>query len=71
LQEKPNGIGIIGLGRMGTNMLRRLLRAVHQCDVYDIHPEAVQVLVKARARLAVEARVDPRVVSSTWAVEAL
>ena len=56
---------------MGTNMLRRLLRAVHQCDVYDSHPEAVQVLVKARARLAVEARVDPRVVSSTWAVEAL
>jgi hypothetical protein len=33
---------------MGTNMLRRLLRAGHQCDVNDIHPEAVQVLVKAR-----------------------
>jgi 6-phosphogluconate dehydrogenase len=48
---------MIGLGRMGTNILRRLLRAGHQCDVYDIHPEAVQTLVKARARLAAEARV--------------
>ena len=42
-------LGMIGLGRMGTNMVRRLLRAGHQCVVYDIHPEAVQALVKEGA----------------------
>jgi len=42
-------LGMIGLGRMGTNMVRRLLRAGHRCVVYDIHPEAVQALVKERA----------------------
>ena len=41
--------GMIGLGRMGTNMVRRLLKAGHQCVVYDIHPEAVQALVKEGA----------------------
>lgn len=40
---------MIGLGRMGNNMVRRLLRARHQCVVYDIHPESVQVLVKEGA----------------------
>jgi 6-phosphogluconate dehydrogenase len=42
-------IGMIGLGRMGANMVRRLLRGGHQCVVYDMHPEAVQVLVKEGA----------------------
>jgi 6-phosphogluconate dehydrogenase len=42
-------LGMIGLGRMGTNMVRRLRRAGHQCVVYDIHPEAVDVLVKEGA----------------------
>jgi 6-phosphogluconate dehydrogenase len=42
-------LGMIGLGRMGTNMVRRLLRAGHQCVVYDIHPQVVQALVKERA----------------------
>jgi 6-phosphogluconate dehydrogenase len=42
-------LGMIGLGRMGTNMVRRLLRAGHQCVVYDIQPDAVQALVKERA----------------------
>ena len=39
-------LGMIGLGRMGANMVRRLLKADHQCVVYDIHPEAVQALAK-------------------------
>ena len=39
-------IGMIGLGRMGTNMVRRLVRAGHHCVVYDIHPEAVEAFVK-------------------------
>jgi len=42
-------LGMIGLGRMGTNMVRRLLRAGHQCVVYDLQPEAVQALAKEKA----------------------
>src|SRR5512140_2523614 len=42
-------LGMIGLGRMGNNMVRRLLHAGHQCVVYDIHLEAVQELVKEGA----------------------
>jgi 6-phosphogluconate dehydrogenase len=37
-------IGMIGLGRMGANMVRRLLRGGHQCVVYDRNAEAVQTL---------------------------
>jgi 6-phosphogluconate dehydrogenase (decarboxylating) len=33
-------LGMIGFGRMGANMVRRLLRAGHVCVVYDIHLEA-------------------------------
>jgi 6-phosphogluconate dehydrogenase len=42
-------LGMIGLGRMGTNMVLRLMKAGHQCVVYDIHPEPVQALVKEKA----------------------
>jgi 6-phosphogluconate dehydrogenase len=42
-------IGMIGLGRMGGNMVRRLLRGGHECIVYARHPEAAQVLVKEGA----------------------
>ena len=42
-------LGMIGLGRMGANMVRRLMHAGHQCVVYDVHPEAVQALVKEGA----------------------
>src|SRR5262249_14661979 len=42
-------LGMIGLGRMGANMVRRLLRAGHRCVVYDVHPDAVQALVKEGA----------------------
>jgi 6-phosphogluconate dehydrogenase len=37
-------LGMIGLGRMGANMVRRLQRAGHECVVYDVHPEAVKQL---------------------------
>lgn len=37
-------IGMIGLGRMGANMVRRLLRAKHECVVYDRNAEAVRSL---------------------------
>ena len=39
-------LGMIGLGRMGTNMVRRLMRAGHQCVVYDLQQEAVQAITK-------------------------
>ena len=39
-------LGMIGLGRMGKNMVRRLQQAGHHCVVYDVHPEAVAALVK-------------------------
>ena len=42
-------LGMIGLGRMGISMVRRLLRAGHQCVVYDLDSEAVQALVKEGA----------------------
>jgi 6-phosphogluconate dehydrogenase len=38
-------LGMIGLGRMGTNMVRRLRKAGHRCVVYDLHQEAVKGLV--------------------------
>jgi len=42
-------LGMIGLGRMGSNMVRRLQRGGHQCVVCDIHQEAVDALVKEGA----------------------
>jgi 6-phosphogluconate dehydrogenase len=38
-------LGMIGLGRMGANMVRRLMQAGHECEVYDVGPQAVDVLV--------------------------
>jgi 6-phosphogluconate dehydrogenase len=42
-------LGMIGLGRMGTNMVRRLQQAGHQCVVYDLDPKAVDALVQEGA----------------------
>lgn len=42
-------LGMIGLGRMGANMVRRVMKAGHTCVVYDIHPEAVAALHKEGA----------------------
>ena len=42
-------IGMIGLGRMGANMVLRLLRHNHECVVYDRNAENVQALVKQGA----------------------
>ncbi len=41
--------GMIGLGRMGGNMVRRLMRSGHTCVVYDRSPQAVETLVKEGA----------------------
>ncbi len=37
-------IGMMGLGRMGSNMARRLMRGAHQCVVYNRHPDAIRAL---------------------------
>src|SRR5258705_367977 len=42
-------IGMIGLGRMGSNMVRRLLKGGHECVVLDRSPKAVADLVKEKA----------------------
>ena len=42
-------LGMIGLGRMGTNMVRRLRQAGHQCIVYDLNPKVVNMLAKEGA----------------------
>ncbi|QDT74115.1 phosphogluconate dehydrogenase (NAD(+)-dependent, decarboxylating) [Lacipirellula limnantheis] len=42
-------LGMIGLGRMGANMVRRLLQAGHDAVVFDMSPSAVEALVKEKA----------------------
>ena len=42
-------IGMIGLGRMGANMVRRLLRGGHQCVVYDINQASAEALAREGA----------------------
>src|SRR5687768_11800787 len=43
-------IGMVGLGRMGANMVRRLMRAGHDCVAYDVDPAAVASIAKEGAR---------------------
>ena len=42
-------LGMIGLGRMGSNMVRRLLKRGHQCVVFDRSSQAVAELVEEKA----------------------
>ncbi len=42
-------LGMIGLGRMGSNMVRRLMRAGHECVVFDVHQEPVKALAREGA----------------------
>jgi 6-phosphogluconate dehydrogenase len=42
-------LGMIGLGRMGAGMVRRLIQAGHDCVVYDVFPEPVEALAKEGA----------------------
>jgi 6-phosphogluconate dehydrogenase len=46
-------VGMIGLGRMGANMVRRLLRAGHECVVSDHQQENAQALAREGAVAAV------------------
>jgi len=40
---------MIGLGRMGANMVRRLIKGGHQCVVFDMSPKAVEALAREKA----------------------
>src|SRR6266481_1819238 len=42
-------LGMIGLGRMGANMVRRLIKGGHECVVFDMSPKTVQELVQEKA----------------------
>jgi len=43
-------LGMIGLGRMGANMVRRLIRNGHSCVVFDMSPQAVAMMEKENAQ---------------------
>src|SRR5260370_34204499 len=43
--EHPMQLGMVGLGRMGANLVRRLMRDGHRCVVYDVNKAAVDDLV--------------------------
>jgi 6-phosphogluconate dehydrogenase len=42
-------LGMVGLGRMGANMVRRLMKGGHECVVFDVTPQSVQALAKEGA----------------------
>src|SRR3981189_2036010 len=48
LGRNPMQIGIIGLGKMGGNMVRRLARGGHQCVVFDQNAAAIKAMVGER-----------------------
>jgi 6-phosphogluconate dehydrogenase len=47
--NSPMQLGMVGLGRMGANMVRRLMQAGHRCTVFDMFPKAVEDLAKEGA----------------------
>ena len=50
MNEKSSAqLGMIGLGRMGANMVRRLIKDGHRCVVFDHLPEAVKALTRDQA----------------------
>src|SRR5208282_2893070 len=48
-KEQVMQLGMVGLGRMGANMVRRLIRGGHECVVFDMSPKAVEELVAEKA----------------------
>ena len=48
-EKTTRQLGMIGLGRMGANMVRRLIRGGHQCVVYDRSQQTVKELMKEQA----------------------
>src|SRR5215218_11436550 len=50
-------LAMIGLGRMGANLVRRLMRDGHECVVYDVNPESAKML-KAEGAVAASSLED-------------
>jgi 6-phosphogluconate dehydrogenase len=48
-EEISMQLGMVGLGRMGANMVRRLMKAGHNCVVFDVFPKSVEALVTEKA----------------------
>jgi 6-phosphogluconate dehydrogenase len=48
----PTQLGMVGLGRMGSNIVRRLMRDGHPCVVHDVSPDAVERLASEGATAA-------------------
>ena len=46
--ERPMQLGMVGLGRMGANLVQRLVRDGHRCVVYDVNAAAVEKLAGER-----------------------
>ena len=42
--DRPMELGVVGLGRMGANISRRLMRDGHRCVVFDRDPAAIELL---------------------------
>ncbi len=42
--DTPTELGMVGLGRMGSNIVRRLMREGHRCAAFDVNPDAVSTL---------------------------
>jgi 6-phosphogluconate dehydrogenase len=49
MPETPTNFAMVGLGRMGANMVRRLLKGGHACVVHDVAPAAIDALAKEGA----------------------
>ncbi|HEY2575317.1 MAG TPA: decarboxylating 6-phosphogluconate dehydrogenase, partial [Streptosporangiaceae bacterium] len=47
--SNPMQLGMVGLGRMGANIVRRLMRDGHECVVFDVNPGAVKALAEEGA----------------------
>ena len=61
-------MGMVGLGRMGMNMVQRLIKAGHQCVGFDSNQATIDTLTKPAApaplRLETSSRSSPRRASS-------
>jgi 6-phosphogluconate dehydrogenase len=55
--DTPMQLGMIGLGRMGANLVRRLMRDGHRCVAYDVNPDAVKAL-EAEGAVGAESLAD-------------
>lgn len=47
--KKPMQLGVVGLGRMGSNITRRLMRDGHTCVVFDVNAKPVKELAREGA----------------------